>query len=84
MTTDTKIREAIEASVADAGQARTLAKKLVRWFDAVASGNEEINDPKMTDRHLELLYAETRTENDSHKSDPWDDNTARGHEEKAP
>ena len=53
MTTDTKIREAIETAVAKVGQDRTLATKLVRWFEAIASGNEDINDSDLTDRHLE-------------------------------
>lgn len=60
MTTDTKIQEAIKASVVMAHQNRTLATKLVRWFDAIASGNEDIGDTDLATRHLELLYRETR------------------------
>lgn len=61
MTTDLKIQEAIEAAVVEANQSQPLANKLVRWFEAIASGNENIRDTDSTDRHLELLYRETQT-----------------------
>jgi hypothetical protein len=60
MTIDPKIREAIESAVADAGQDTTLAPKLIRWFEAIASGSEQINDRQSAYRHLELLYETTQ------------------------
>jgi hypothetical protein len=59
MTIDPKIREAIEAAVKEAGQSQGLARRLARWFEAVASGSENINDRQSAARHLELLYEET-------------------------
>ena len=62
MTTDPKIQEAIELAVDEAGQTQALSRKLVRWFEAIASGNEGINDRQSAYRHLELLYDETQIE----------------------
>jgi hypothetical protein len=59
MAVDPKIREAIEAAVAEAGQESTLAPKLIRWFEAIASGSEQINDQQSAYRHLEILYEAT-------------------------
>ena len=44
----------------EAGQSDRLALKISRWFEAVASGNENINDRQSAYRHLELLYDEVR------------------------
>lgn len=60
MSMDPKVKEAIEAAVAQAGQETTLAPKLIRWFEAVASGSEQIGDRQAANRHLELLYEETQ------------------------
>lgn len=60
MSLDPKIREAIEAAVSEAGQPEGLARKLTRWFEAIATGNEDINDTQSANRHLELLYEETQ------------------------
>lgn len=62
MTTDPKIREAVETAVQRAGQPGSLAPLIVAWFDAVASGNEEKGDARENHRHLELLYAKTACE----------------------
>lgn len=59
MTVDPKIKEAIESAVAEAGQDSTLAPKLLRWFEAIASGSEQINDQQSAHRHLEILYEAT-------------------------
>lgn len=61
MPTDPKIREAIEEAVRNANQPSTLAAKIVAWFEAMASGNERVDDTAEADRHLELLYAEAET-----------------------
>ena len=83
MTTDTKIREAIETAVAKVGQDRTLATKLVRWFEAIASGNEDINDSDLTDRHLKLLYEATRTGTAPYEAATEDEAALLDHDEKA-
>ncbi|MDE0534637.1 MAG: hypothetical protein OXI01_24780 [Albidovulum sp.] len=55
---DSKIVEAIEEAVSEAGQPVGLARKMSRWFDAVSSGNEDVASKQDAYRHLELLYAE--------------------------
>jgi len=60
MSMDQKIKEAIETAVREARQPEGLARKLASWFDAIASGNEDINDTQSANRHLELLYEETQ------------------------
>ena len=62
MTMDPKIVEAIEEAVDENGQTKVLARRLVAWFDAIASGNQEINDKQSANRHLELLYKATKLE----------------------
>lgn len=57
---DPKIREAIELAVSEAQQSGTLAHKIVRWFEAIASGNEEVFDQESADRHLEILFEELK------------------------
>ena len=64
MAVDPKIAEAIQNVVEDVGQSQALARRLVAWFNAVASGNEKINDRQSADRHLELLYGEVRLPDD--------------------
>ena len=58
---DPKIKAAIEMAVSEAAQSQGLARKITRWFEAIASGNEDITDRQATDRHLELLYDEVQT-----------------------
>lgn len=60
MTVDPKIKEAIEAAVVAAGQDSSLAPKLIQWFEAIASGSEQIADQQSAYRHLELLYEATK------------------------
>ena len=62
MAVDPKIREAIENTVTEEGQPDGLARKLVRWFEAIATGNEDIQDKQSANRHLELLYSEVQTD----------------------
>ena len=57
-----KIRESIESAVSEAGQTEGLAHKLHLWFQALASGNEEINDRQSTEPRLEILYEEAKVE----------------------
>ena len=59
---DPKIEEAIKEAVEENGQSEALARRLVAWFDAIASGNEDINDRQSANRHLELLYGATMTD----------------------
>ena len=62
MTTDPKIREAVETAVERAGQPGTLATLIVAWFDAVASASDQMDSADDHHRHLELLYAKTQCE----------------------
>ncbi|MGI3171208.1 CxC ATPase DNA modification system associated small protein [Pseudooceanicola sp. C21-150M6] len=64
MTIDARITQAINEAVAEAGQPDTLARRLIAWFEAVTSGNEDINDQATTARHLEVLFEGTVVEND--------------------
>jgi hypothetical protein len=57
---DKKIQDAIREAVTEAGQEAGLARKLESWFEAIASGGEDINDKQSSYRHLELLYDDTR------------------------
>lgn len=59
MTIDARITQAIEEAVEDAGQPEALARRLIAWFEAIASGNEDINDTSATGRHLDVLYQGT-------------------------
>jgi hypothetical protein len=56
---DKKIQDAIREAVTEAGQDAGLARKLESWFEAIASGSEDINDKQSSYRHLELLYDDT-------------------------
>lgn len=56
---DKKIQDAIREAVGEAGQDAGLARKLESWFEAIASGSEDINDKQSAYRHLELLYDDT-------------------------
>jgi hypothetical protein len=56
---DKKIQDAIREAVTEAGQESGLARKLESWFEAIASGSEDISDKQSAYRHLELLYDDT-------------------------
>lgn len=62
MTIDARITQAINEAVNEAGQPDTLARRLIAWFEAVASGNEDINDQATAARHLEVLFEGTVVE----------------------
>lgn len=62
MTLDVRITEAIEEAVEEAGQPASLARRLIAWFEAIASGNEDINDSSATGRHLDVLFQGTEVE----------------------
>ena len=61
MAVDPKVKEAIEVAVRNAKQPPSLAKKLSQWFDAIATGNEDIHNTQSAARHLDLLYEEIQT-----------------------
>ena len=63
MAIDIRITQAINEAVKEAGQPETLARRLIAWFEAVTSGNEDINDQAATARHLEVLFEGTVVEN---------------------
>jgi hypothetical protein len=58
MTIDQKVREAIEQATKESEQSDALARKLIAWVEAVASGNEELYDNASAHRHLEVILAE--------------------------
>ena len=62
MSIDPKIKEAIKTAVAELEQSERLARKLESWFQAVATGSEDITDLQSTGRHLEVLYGEVQLE----------------------
>lgn len=62
MSLDVRITEAIEEAVEEAGQPASLARRLIAWFEAIASGNEDINDSAVTGRHLDVLFQGTEVE----------------------
>lgn len=63
MTIDARITQAINEAVKEAGQPDTLARRLIAWFEAVTSGNEDINDQATAARHLEVLFEGTVVKN---------------------
>ncbi|WP_018099623.1 CxC ATPase DNA modification system associated small protein [Sinorhizobium meliloti] len=63
MAIDARIIRAINEAVEEAGQPETLARRLIAWFEAVTSGNEDINDQSTTARHLEVLFEGTVVQN---------------------
>lgn len=66
---DPKIIASIEEAVREEGQSEALARRLVAWFGAIASGNEDINDKQASNRHLELLYNEVELPEGTNGSD---------------
>ena len=58
MVLDRRITQAINEAVEEASQPETLARRLIAWFEAVTSGNEDINDQAAA-RHLEVLFEGT-------------------------
>jgi hypothetical protein len=56
LSLDPKIVEALRTATSEAGQPPALARRLVAWLEAVADGNEDINDIAATDRRLEIAY----------------------------
>ena len=69
MAVDPRIAKAIEHVVHGAGQSPALARRLIAWFNAVASDNEDLNDRQSANRHLELLYGEVHLPDEPVDSD---------------
>lgn len=59
---DPRIRTAIHEAAREHGQSSALARRLIGWFTAVASGAEDIHDLDASRRHLDLAYKEVRLE----------------------
>ena len=51
-----EIRGAIAMAVGDAGQSSALAARLIAWFEAVASGNESLEDFEPVKRRLDVIF----------------------------
>lgn len=62
MALDNRIEEAIKAAVREAGQSDALARRLIAWMTALVTENEDINNSDAAERHLELLFDETKIE----------------------
>lgn len=60
MSIDQRIKDAIGESVADHNQSENLTSKINAWLEALADGNETLEDKDKVDQHLELIYAETK------------------------
>lgn len=73
MSLDHKIREAVEAATAEAGQPPALARRLVAWLEAVGDESEDINDIAATDRRLEIIYEAVSLGADDAEDDAHDD-----------
>lgn len=71
---DKKIQDALREAVREAGQDPSLARKLEMWFEAIASGSEDVNDKQSSNRHLELLYSDTRVSGSDSPSGLTDEN----------
>ena len=59
MALDPRITHAITEVVEEAGQPETLAHRLIAWFEAITTGNEDIHDSETSARHLDLLFSST-------------------------
>ena len=69
MSIDPKIKEAIKAAVTELGQPEGLARKLESWFEAVATGNEDIANSQLTEKRLEMLYADVQLDQTDDEED---------------
>lgn len=69
MALDPRITHAIIEAVEEAGQPETLAHRLIAWFEAVTSGNEDIHDNATSARHLDLLFSSTVIEGTGEEGD---------------
>lgn len=56
MNIDPKIKDSIEEAVQNFDQDNALSTKLLAWFEALANGNEELQNKESVLRHIELLY----------------------------
>lgn len=59
MALDPRITHAITEAVEEAGQPETLGHRLIAWFEAITTGNEDIHDSETSARHLDLLFSST-------------------------
>ena len=69
MTIDARITQAIQEAVEEAGQPKKLASRVIAWFEAVTSGNEDIGDDEAAARHLEVLFEGTVVSNEEEEED---------------
>ena len=69
MFTDPKIKEAIKDAVTEFGQSEGLARKLDSWFEAVATGNEDIANKQLTEKRLEMLYEDVQLDTTDDEKD---------------
>lgn len=56
MSLDHRIKDAIVEAVNGLEQEPALASRLIAWFEALADGNESLDDKDAAFRHMDLLY----------------------------
>jgi hypothetical protein len=59
MTLDPRIKDAITEAARDLNQKKELTDKLIAWFEALADGNDSLDDRDSVYRRLGLLYDST-------------------------
>lgn len=62
MSIDDEIRHAIDEAVRSEGQPLALSQALVAWFEAIATGNESLEQRDAVRRRLELVLASITVE----------------------
>ena len=70
MDIDSRIRNAIFVAASKGHQPNELANKLVAWFNALASGNEDIANPQHSVPQLELTYGAVVLDSPSERTGP--------------
>lgn len=65
MSFDYIVHDALKKAVAEAGQSEKLADKIISWFTALASGNENLDDADNANTRSRLLYEDTELPDDS-------------------
>jgi len=60
MSIDQRIKDAISESVGDHNQSENLTTKIIAWLEALADGNETLEDKEKVAKHLELIYRKTK------------------------
>jgi hypothetical protein len=60
MSIDQRIKDAIGESVAAHNQSENLTNRIIAWLEALAEGNETLEDKEKVKKHCDLIYQETQ------------------------